>query len=63
MHALALQHIRDKKLKGQIVEREKLFGEAAETATKVQEVCLPRPRALALLLKKRFRFKVLGFRV
>jgi hypothetical protein len=36
---VGLQHIRDRKLKGQIVEREKLFGEAAETATKVQEVC------------------------
>lgn len=35
------KHIRDKKLKGQIVEREKLFGEAAETATKVQEWLLP----------------------
>lgn len=40
IECIGLQHIRDKKLKGQIVEREKLFGEAAETATKVQEVCL-----------------------
>ncbi|KAG0605876.1 hypothetical protein M758_9G094700 [Ceratodon purpureus] len=35
------KHIRDKKLKGEIIQREKLFGEAAETATKFQEWLLP----------------------
>lgn len=35
------KHIKDKKLRGQIVQREKLFGEAAETATKVQQWLLP----------------------
>ena len=35
-----MQNIVDKKLKGKMVERERLFGEAALTVAKVQQVWL-----------------------